>query len=90
MTAKDAMRQKALRQFAQAVRALPISVHDRSFLLHRALLAVDEELFCQAQDAYKKRHSFEFLEDIWKSERAPQRRAYRRLLRVCGVDSRHV
>ena len=89
MTAQDWTRKRALRKFALAVMGLGISLRSRAKLLDDGI--EHEKWWC---DEFVKPYVTKFgcnpWDDYCSDDRTRIRRAYRNLLRACGVDSRHV
>jgi hypothetical protein len=92
MTTTEWKRKRALRRFALAVRVLPVSVaqQDRARMLDDVLQSALPALWDATAQTYHSRYGVYPWTDFLGGDRTRIRRAYRNLLRACGVDSRHV
>lgn len=81
MTATEWKRQKALRRFAEAVKAVRMPLCNKCDALFAAMCSVD---------VHAARALFKQYLVMDGPQRNQDRWYYRNLLRACGVDARHV
>jgi len=90
MTAREALRARALRKFAEAVKGLPVGMWKRCEWLEDALYRMDFAAWEPIVGVCVKRTGYTPAEAVCIDSRTDRRWLYRKLLTAYGIDARHV